>query len=211
MTKPRYIVIEGSIGVGKSSLAKLLARELNGRLFLEKVEDNPFLPKFYQDRRQYAFQTQLFFLLSRYKQLEVLHQEDLFSKVTLTDYFMPKDRIFATLNLTADEMQLYEQVYAVLNPRVLRPDLVIFLQASEDVLMHRIRLRNREYEQEMDWDYLAALNQAYNDYFFYYKDSPLLVIQTSDIDFVKHEEDLKDLSEQIQQAKSGTNYYIPRR
>jgi deoxyadenosine/deoxycytidine kinase len=207
----KYIVIEGPIGVGKSSLAQLLTKELNARLFLEKVEDNPFLARFYQDRRQFSFQTQIFFLLSRYRQLESLTQQDLFSAVTLSDYFMPKDRIFATLNLDPDELTLYDQIYTLLNPRLPKPDLVIYLQAETPVLMRRIKQRGREYENGMEWDYLAALNQAYNDFFFYYNDSPLLVVQTSEIDFVKSRADLEDLLEQMTQMKKGTQYYIPRK
>lgn len=207
----KYIVIEGPIGVGKTSLAQLLAKELNARLFLEKVEDNPFLSRFYQDRRQFAFQTQIFFLLSRYKQLESLAQQDIFSTVTLSDYFMPKDRIFASLNLELDELTLYDQIYALLNPRIPKPDLVIYLQAETDVLMRRIKQRGREYENGMAWDYLTALNQAYNDFFFYYNDTPLLVVQTSEIDFVKSRADLEDLLEKMTRMKKGTQYYIPRK
>jgi deoxyadenosine/deoxycytidine kinase len=140
----KYIVIEGPIGVGKTSLAKLLAKELNARLFLEKVEDNPFLARFYQDRRQFAFPIQIFFLLSRYQQLGSLRQQDLFSTTMLSDYFMPKDRIFATLNLDPDELSLYEQIYTLLNPRIPKPDLVIYLQAETEVLMQRIKLRRKQ-------------------------------------------------------------------
>lgn len=211
MVDAKYIVIEGPIGVGKTSLAQLLAKELNARLFLEKVEDNPFLARFYQDRRQFSFQTQIFFLLSRYRQLESLTQQDLFSAVTLSDYFMPKDRIFATLNLEPDELALYDQIYSLLNPRIPRPDLVIYLQAETDVLIRRIKQRGREYENDMEWDYLAALNQAYNDFFFYYNDTPLLVVQTSEIDFVKSRADLEDLLGKMTQMKKGTQYYIPRK
>jgi deoxyadenosine/deoxycytidine kinase len=207
----KYIVIEGPIGVGKTSLAQLLAKELNARLSLEKVEDNPFLARFYQDRRQFSFQTQIFFLLSRYRQLESLTQQDLFSAVTLSDYFMPKDRIFATLNLEPDELTLYDQIYSLLNPRIPKPDLVIYLQAETHVLMRRIKQRGREYENGMEWDYLAALNQAYNDFFFYYNDTPLLVIQTSEIDFVKSRADLEDLLEKMTHMGKGTQYYIPRK
>jgi deoxyguanosine kinase len=206
----KYIVIEGAIGVGKTSLAQLLAKELNARLYLEKVEDNPFLPKFYQDRQQFAFQIQIFFLLSRYKQLGVLSQQDLFSSVMISDYFMPKDRIFAALNLSPDEMALYEQIYALLNPRVPKPDLVIYLQAETDVLMQRVNQRGRDYESDMEWEYLDALNRAYNDFFFYYNDSPLLVVQTTEIDFVKRRADLQDLLDKITQMKRGTHHYIPR-
>ena len=207
----KYIVIEGPIGVGKTSLAQLLAKELNARLFLERVEDNPFLTRFYQDRHQFAFQTQIFFLLSRYRQLETLKQQDLFSIVTLSDYFMPKDRIFAALNLEPDELALYEQIYTLLNPRLPKPDLVIYLQAETDVLMQRIKQRGREYENGMAWDYLTALNQAYNDFFFYYNDTSLLVVQTSEIDFVKSRADLEDLLDKITQMKKGTQYYVPRK
>jgi deoxyadenosine/deoxycytidine kinase len=207
----RYIVIEGPIGVGKTSLAQLLAKELNACLFLERVEDNPFLARFYQDRHQFAFQTQIFFLLSRYRQLERLKQQDLFSTITLSDYFMPKDRIFAALNLEPDELALYEQIYTLLNPRIPKPDLVIYLQAETDVLMQRIKQRGRDYENGMEWNYLAALNQAYNDFFFYYNDTPLLVVQTSEIDFVKSRADLEDLLDKITHMKRGTQYYIPRK
>lgn len=206
----RYIVIEGPIGVGKTSLAHLLAKELNARLFLEKVEDNPFLARFYQDRHQFAFQTQIFFLLSRYRQLGFLQQQDLFSSVMLSDYFLPKDRIFAALNLNPEELSLYDQIYALLNPRIPMPDLVIYLQAETNALMQRIKLRGRDYENGMEWDYLASLNQAYNDFFFYYKDTPLLVIQTTEIDFVKSRADLEDLLDKITQMKKGTQYYVPR-
>ena len=207
----KYIVIEGPIGVGKTSLAQLLAKELNARLFFERVKDNPFLARFYQDRHQFAFQTQIFFLLSRYRQLESLKQQDLFSTITLSDYFMPKDRIFAALNLQPDELALYDQIYTLLNPRLPKPDLVIYLQAETDVLMQRIKHRGRDYEKPMEWDYLAALNQAYNDFFFYYNDSPLLVVQTSEIDFVKSRADLEDLLEKMTQMKKGIQYYIPRK
>ena len=207
----RYLVIEGPIGVGKTSLAQSLARELSARLILEKVEDNPFLKEFYKDPKHYGFQTQIFFLLSRYRQLQELRQIDLFERFTLTDYFFPKDRIFASMSLDGSELALYEQVYALLNPQVPAPDLVIYLQASTEVLMERIRHRALEFEQPMTWEYLEAINQAYNDYFFRYSDSPLLVIQTSEMDFVNRREDLDDLVRQIKQMKKGTQYYVPRK
>lgn len=208
--QPKYIVIEGPIGVGKTSLARLLAKEFNAGLFLEAVEDNPFLARFYQDRRQYAFQIQVFFLLSRYKQLASLQQQDLFSSVILSDYFMPKDRIFATVNLDADELALYEQIYGLLNPRTPRPDLVLYLQADTEILLQRIKRRNREYEKEIEWDYLETINTAYNEFFFYYNETPLLVVQTSEIDFVHQRADLEDLMHQIMQMKKGTQHYIRR-
>lgn len=207
----RYIVIEGPIGVGKTSLAQLLAKELGAQLLLERVEDNPFLARFYQDRPQFAFQTQIFFLLSRYKQLELLQQQDLFSTTVISDYFLPKDRIFAAVNLDPDELALYQQIFGLLNPRIPKPDLVIYLQAETEVLMQRIRHRGRDYELSMEWDYLSSLNSAYNDFFFYYNDTPLLVIQTSGIDFVNRRADLEDLVDQITEMKKGTQYYVPKK
>jgi deoxyadenosine/deoxycytidine kinase len=209
--EPRYIVIEGPIGVGKTSLTHLLSKEMSGREVLERVEDNPFLLSFYKDPERYAFQTQIFFLLSRYRQIEELNQPDLFQRITLTDYFLPKDRIFATLNLSPSELLLYDQVYALLNPRLPKPDLVISLQAQTETLMERIRLRGREYEKEISWDYLHTVNQAYNDFFFHYNETPLLVIQTTEIDFVHNRMDLEDLHKQIQNMGQGTQYYIPRK
>lgn len=207
----RYLVIEGPIGVGKTSLAQLLAQELQTRLILEKVEENPFLKEFYQDPKHYGFQTQIFFLLSRYRQLQDLRQIDLFERSTLTDYFFPKDRIFASIVLEGSELALYEQLYTLLNPQVPTPDLVIYLQASTEVLMERIRHRALEFERSLMWEYLEAVNQAYNDYFFKYSDSPLLVVQTSEIDFVNRRADLNDLVKQIKQMKKGTQYYVPRK
>ncbi|HLB95049.1 MAG TPA: deoxynucleoside kinase [Nitrospiria bacterium] len=207
----RYLVIEGPIGVGKTSLAQLLARELQVRLILEKVEENPFLKEFYKDPKHYGFQTQIFFLLSRYRQLQELRQIDLFERSTLTDYFFPKDLIFASINLEGSERALYEQLYTLLNPQVPTPDLVIYLQASTEVLMERIRNRALEFERSLMWEYLEAVNQAYNDYFFKYSDSPLLVVQTSEIDFVNRRADLNDLVKQIKQMKKGTQYYVPKK
>ncbi len=211
MSQNRLIVIEGPIGVGKTSLAHLLAHELKADLILEKVEENPFLPHFYQDPEKWAFQTQLFFLLSRFRQLEDLVQQSLFSETTLTDYFFPKDRIFAYMNLREEELVLYEQVYQLLNPTVPKPDLVVFLQAHTDALLDRIVGRGRPYEKEIRPEYLRNLNEAYNRFFFHYDESPLLVVQTSDIDFVHNQADLADLLIQIKQVKKGREYYHPTR
>ena len=207
----RYIVIEGPIGVGKTSFVKLLSEELKARLILEKTEDNPFLKEFYQNPKQFAFQTQVFFLLSRYRQLEALSQTDIFSKNTVSDYFFPKDRIFASITLEESELALYEQIYNLLNPHIPIPDLVVYLQAGTPTLLQRIRQRGREYETGITADYLERLNQAYNQFFFHYTGSPLLVVQTGDMDFVKSREDLKDLLRQIRQMKKGTQYYVPRK
>jgi len=164
----RHIAIEGVIGAGKTTLATMLSERLKARLVLEKFEENPFLAKFYEDPDHYAFQTQIFFLLSRYRQLQELSQMDLFERTTVTDYFFPKDRIFASINLEASELTLYQQLYFLLNPTIPTPDLVIYLQAGPEVLMDRVRHRGLDYEKPLTPDYLEALNQAYNDFFFQY-------------------------------------------
>jgi len=207
----RYIVIEGPIGVGKTSLAKLLAKEFNARCVLEKVEENPFLPHFYQDRKKYAFQAQIFFLLNRFQQQKEIAQLDLFNQVTLCDYLFEKDKLFATLNLNDDELALYDQIFQLLNIQLSTPDLVIFLQAKPDVLLHRIRSRNNPYEKEIDFDYLKSLTDAYNYYFFHYDQTPLLVVNTSEIDFVNRKEDFGQLVREIKQMNKGTSYFIPLR
>ena len=205
----RYIVVEGVIGVGKTSLTKLLATRLNGRLNLEVVEENPFLKKFYDDRSAYAFQTQIFFLLSRFRQQQDLFQHDLFSGALLSDYLFAKDRIFATLNLSDDELALYNQLATILEQRVLKPDLVVYLQARTEVLLERIRFRGRAFETEMDASYLDALNGAYSYFFHHYKDSPLLVVNTDSLDFVNVPRDFDLLFEQIMDKFTGTRYFAP--
>ena len=205
----RYIAIEGPIGVGKTSLANLITRQYSARRILEVVEENPFLSSFYGDRAKYAFQTQMFFLLSRFRQQQDLAQQDLFSSVTVSDYLFAKDRIFACLTLDQNEMALYDRVFDALGPRVVKPDLVIYLQARIDVLLARIKKRGREFERKFDPGYLEDLVKAYNDFFFHYSDTPLLVINTSDIDFVNNEMDLENLVTMIQKMKKGTQHYIP--
>ncbi len=205
----QYIAIEGPIGVGKTSLAKLLAKEFNARLILEKSEENPFLPYFYQDRKKYAFQTQIFFLLNRFQQQKGIAQLDLFKQITLSDYLFAKDRIFASLNLGDHELSLYEQIFQLLNGEISPPDLVIFLQAKPEVLLHRIKLRNIPYEKEIDIEYLRMLTEAYNYYFFHYDKTPLLVVDTNEIDFVNRKEDFNQLVKEIKQMKKGTWYFRP--
>jgi deoxyadenosine/deoxycytidine kinase len=205
----RYIVVEGPIGVGKTSLAQRLAQWFGGRTVLEVVEENPFLASFYQERQKYAFQTQLFFLLSRFKQQQELFQQDLFRAVTISDYLFAKDRIFASLTLDRNELTLYDRVFEALGTRVARPDLVIYLQARLDVLLARIRRRGREFERKFDPAYLEEVVKGYNEYFFHYSDSPLLVINTSDIDFVNDEADLENLISVIQKHRGGVHHYIP--
>ncbi|MBI5587314.1 MAG: deoxynucleoside kinase [Deltaproteobacteria bacterium] len=209
MEKSRYIAIEGPIGVGKSSLAEFLAKGLNGRTLIEEVDANPFLSNFYADIKKYAFQTQLFFLLSRYQQQKGMFQQELFSSTVISDYLFAKDRIFAYLNLDENELGLYEQVYRLLDTRIPKPDLVIYLQASTDVLLKRIGKRNKEYEKNVKEEYLEKLVEAYNRYFFYYSDTPLLVVNTSEIDFVNNPADLTNLVKEIKKMKGGSQHYIP--
>jgi len=205
----RYIAVEGPIGVGKTSLVKALSKRFNARSVFEVVEENPFLASFYQDRSKYAFQTQLFFLLSRFRQQQELFQQDLFAQVTVSDYLFAKDRIFASITLDPNELALYERVYEHLGPRVMKPDLVIYLQARQDVLLARIRKRGREFERKFDAEYLAELSRTYNDFFHRYDETPLLVINTSDIDFVESETDFEELIRAIGSIKAGTHYYQP--
>jgi deoxyadenosine/deoxycytidine kinase len=205
----RYIVVEGPIGVGKTSLTRALSKRFNARSVFELVEENPFLASFYQDRNKHAFQTQLFFLLSRFKQQQELFQQELFSQVTVSDYLFAKDRIFASITLDPNELALYERVYEHLGPRVMKPDLVIYLQARLDVLLARIRKRGREFERKFDPEYLAELARTYNDFFHRYDETPLLVINTSDIDFVESENDFEELIRAIGSIKAGTHYYQP--
>jgi deoxyadenosine/deoxycytidine kinase len=214
MTAAEYrnqcIAVEGPIGVGKTSLAKMLTEHLKGRIVLEAVEDNPFLPHFYQEPEKYAFPTQVFFLLSRYRQQQELLQQDLFQRVTITDYLFHKDRIFAQLTLGDDELFLYEQIYSLLEPRLRRPDLVIYLQASPDVLSRRIRGRSLDYERGMTADYLGRVSEAYQRFFFQWNASPLLVVDTSRLDFVHREEDFALLLKEIGHTTRGVHYFIPR-
>lgn len=205
----KYIVTEGPIGVGKTSLTTLLADELAARLILERAEDNPFLTDFYKDPARYRFQTQMFFLLNRFSQQQEMFQPDLFTRVTISDYLFDKDRIFAYLTLDEHELPLYEQIYKILEPKIVKPDLVIFLQADTDTLLRRIKRRGRSFEKEINDDYIAAVNEAYNQFFFRYTDTPLLVINTSDIDFVHRRADLDDLLKQVLGMKHGTRYYVP--
>lgn len=204
-----YVAIEGVIGVGKTSLAELLADHLNARLILEAFEENPFLPDFYADPDRYAFQTQLFFLLSRYRQQQELRQTDVFHKLFFTDYMFVKDRLFASLNLNEKEMSLYDSVASMLERNVLNPDMVIYLQADTDRLMQRIASRDRDFEKGISRDYIDALNQVYNEFFFRYQESPLLIINTNDIDFVHNQEDLEEVIRYIRQPVSGTKFFNP--
>jgi len=206
---PRYIAIEGAIGVGKTSLAKILANQFGWRLVQEEVGHNPFLERFYENPRKFAFQTQLFFLLSRYRQQRELAQGNLFEKGVVSDYVLAKDKIFALINLEDDEIALYDSIYKLLVPTVPRPDLVIYLQARPEVLLNRVRKRGVEYERNISLDYLKTLSDAYNEYFFHYNETPLLVVNTSEIDFVESPRDLEHLVREVKSVKRGTQHYIP--
>lgn len=210
MERSRYIVVEGPIGVGKSTLTRILGQRFGARTLFEIVEENPFLPLFYQEPEKHAFQTQLFFLLSRFKQQQELAQQELFAQHTVSDYLFAKDRIFASLTLSPAELALYDRVFEHLRPRVVKPDLVIYLQARLEVLLARIRRRAREFERDFDADYLARLCSAYNDHFFHYDETPLLVVNTSDIDIVDNDADLDALLGMIRRHQRGVTHYIPR-
>ena len=204
-----YIALEGPIAVGKTSLAQLLSKELGARLILEDFEDNPFLAEFYNDPERFGFQTQLFFLLQRYRQQQELRQVDMFQKLLVTDYMFVKDRLFASLNLNEKEMQLYDTVANLLERNVIKPDLVIYLQADTDLLMKNIAKRGRAMEKNITWEYIDALNQVYTEYFFRYQETPLVIINTNNIDFVKNESDLQDVINYIRQPVSGTKFFNP--
>jgi deoxyguanosine kinase len=205
----RYIVVEGVIGVGKTTLSRLLARKLHAHLELEEVEANPFLKDFYEDRRRWAFQTQLFFLFSRYRQQRELAQIDLFQSAVVSDYFFQKDRIFASLNLSDDEMVLYDKVMDLMQREVPKPDVICYLQASTDALMQRIRKRDRPFERSITTDYIEALNEAYSHYFFHYRGAPVLVVSTDDVDFLRHEAYVEDVVGELNRLSSGVRYYRP--
>lgn len=209
MKGAKYIAIEGPIGVGKTSLAKLISNELSGTLLCEQVEENPFLKDFYKDRKKYSFQTQLYFLLNRYQQQVELNQCDLFSSTIISDYVFAKDRIFAYMNLDENEVHLYEEIYKLLDAKIPKPDLVIFLQASPEVLIERVKIRSRDYEREINTDYLEALMHAYNEFFFHYDESPLLVINSSEIDFVNNSGDFDLLMKEIMDMRGGVKHFLP--
>ncbi len=205
----QYIAIEGVIGVGKTSLTKKLSDHFGGRILLEQHEENPFLKDFYDNPRQFAFPVQLFFLLSRYRQQQEIPQRELFQDLLVTDYMFAKDRIFASLNLEDRELILYDKVALMLERDILKPDLAIYLQSNTERLMSNIRKRNRNYEKTITSEYIRSLNEGYNRFFLNYSDSPLLIVNSTEIDFVNKEEDFEDLIHQIVRPISGTQYYSP--
>ncbi|WP_018128528.1 deoxynucleoside kinase [Balneola vulgaris] len=203
-----FIAIEGVIGAGKTSLANLLAEKKNARVVLEEFEENPFLPKFYEDRERYAFQTQLAFLASRFKQQQNMMSQDLFSQLTISDYIFDKDRIFARLNLDDDEMALYDNIYGIMSGIAPQPDLVIFVQSSVERLMENITKRGRDYEKHITPEYLKELNDAYNHFFYHYTRSPLITINATEIDFVNNPDHLKYIEQQIFEMPLHSNTHI---
>ncbi len=211
LAEVKYISIEGVIGAGKTSLAKLLAHRLNAKLILEEFETNPFLSGFYGNPEKYAFQTQMFFLINRYKQQEELLQEDLFTDYLVSDYIFSKDRIFAYLNLSGEELKLYESIYPMLERNLRKPDLVIYLQSSIDRLMYNIKQRSRKIETGISRSYITRLHDAYNNYFFKYNTTPLLILNTTEIDFVNNDEDFEELYRQIFREDRGfMEYFSPK-
>jgi deoxyadenosine/deoxycytidine kinase len=206
--KLRHVAIDGPIGVGKTSLVELLARRFHGTKILEDV-DNPFLGDFYKKRPGSAFQTQLFFLLARYQQQREIAQIDLFTTLVVADYHFPKDKIFACLNLDDSELMIYDRLYSLLADSVPKPDLVIYLQGSLETCMKRIKKAARSIEKGITPEYVAQLIEAYNYYFYHYEETPLLVVDTNEIDFVHRPEDFEDLVGQIQKARKGVQYYVP--
>ena len=204
-----YLAVEGSIGAGKTSFCRILSSRLNARLVLEESEANPFLKEFYRDRERYSFQTQIFYLLARYRQQLEIAQKDLFFDLSVSDYIFARDRIFANLNLSDKELALYEKVADVLEKSVIRPDFVIYLQASTERLLKNIRTRNRDYEAGIDFDYLNSLNESYNHFFFNYTDAPVLIVDASEIDFIHNPDDLDEILRELDKGGKGTRFFKP--
>ncbi len=206
---PDYIVVEGPIGVGKTTLAKRLAESFGTELLLEAAEDNPFLERFYRKPKQAALPTQLFFLLQRSQQLNDMRQGDMFKPVRVADFLIEKDRLFAELTLDSDELALYEQIYRHLTLDAPKPDLVIYLQAPVEVLLNRVNKRGIQYEQLIEASYLQRLADAYTEFFYNYHDSPLLIVNAAELNFAESDEDYQALMAQLLKVRSGRHYFNP--
>ncbi len=208
-TPPPFIAVEGPIGVGKTNLAERLADSFDYQPLLERAEENPFLERFYQNRKQAALATQLFFLFHRAQQIQDMRQKDIFEPLRVADFLIEKDPLFARINLDRDEYQLYEKVFQQLTIDAPQPDLVIYLQASTDVLLRRIESRGADYEQHISRDYLEALNEVYSEFFLYYDGAPLLIVNASEIDLVNSEQDYEQLVDYMLDIRKGRHYYNP--
>jgi deoxyadenosine/deoxycytidine kinase len=208
-TPPRFIAVEGAIGVGKTTLAKQLADTFNYQMLLENAEENPFLERFYQNQKNAALATQLFFLFQRSQQIQDLRQGDIFEPVRVSDFLIEKDRLFAKLNLDEDEFQLYEKVYQQLTIDAPKPDLVIYLQASVDVLLSRIENRGINFEQRIAREYLESINEAYSEFFLYYDDAPLLIVNADELDVINRQDDYAQLVDYLLNIRSGRHYFNP--
>ncbi len=209
MNSPGYIVVEGPIGVGKTTLARKLAESFGSELMLEGAAENPFMAKFYENPRTAALPTQLFFLLQRARQMQDMRQADMFNPVRVADFLMEKDHLFAELTLDADELRLYEQVYEQLTFDVPVPDLVIYLQAPVEVLLERISHRGVHYERLIEASYLERLSEAYIDFFYHYSEAPLLIVNAKDINFADNDKDYQQLLQQVKSVRRGRHFYNP--
>ncbi len=210
LTIPHYIAIEGPIGAGKTSLAKRLAQDFQGELVLESVEDNPFLEEFYKDRKKHALKTQILFLINRYQQQKNLMQHDLFHQTIVSDYLFSKDRLFAHMNLTQDELFIYNKVYSLMDTHVPKPSLVVYIQANLDILAKHIKKRGISYEKHIDMNYLEQLSEAYNRFFFTYQDTPLLTVNVTDLDFIQNQQDYETIRHEILTLaqKKGSRHFV---
>ncbi|MCZ6831530.1 MAG: deoxynucleoside kinase [Gammaproteobacteria bacterium] len=206
---PLFVAVEGPIGVGKTTLAKRLAESFNYQALLERADENPFLERFYRNRKQAALATQLFFLFQRAQQIQDMRQNDIFEPVRIADFLIEKDPLFARINLDLDEYRLYEKVFQQLTIDAPQPDLVIYLQAPTDILLRRIEDRGADYEQHISRDYLESLNEVYSEFFLYYDGAPLLIVNASEIDLVNSEQDYLQLVDYMLDIRRGRHYYNP--